>query len=315
MKTYTIKNSFLKLFCSDYGAAITSLVTKDNKGNDTNVVLGFKTLEDYQNHGYCLGASIGRYAGRIGDGYFKVNETKYPIYTDDNGVHLHGGKNGFHKRFWEVENHTDTSITFKIESENGDEGYPGNLVARVTYALDVNKLVTTYTATSDADTVINLTNHNYYNLNGEGDILEHELFINSDAFLEVTDTQIATGKLIDVTDTPFDFRAPIIIKDKKGFKGVDDCFALKDVEAARLFSPKTGIEMRVTTNQPGMVVFTPENLGECNFLNDAEYGSYSSICFETQNFPNAPHHENFPSPLLKAGEEYKNVSAFEFTLR
>ncbi|GLB50817.1 aldose epimerase family protein [Neptunitalea lumnitzerae] len=315
METYTIQNNNITLFCTVYGAAVTSLYVKDKKGNNTNVVVGFKTVEDYKNHGYCLGASLGRYAGRIGSGYFEIDNQKFPIYTDENGVHLHGGRNGFHKRVWEVETQTETSITFKIESEDGDEGYPGNLVARVTYALEGNKVKNIYTATSDAKTIINLTNHNYYNLNGEGTVLNHELFINSDTFLEVTDTQIATGKLLDVTNTPFDFRTPKIIKEQEGFTGVDDCFPIKSEEAATLYSPKTGIEMKVTTNQPGVVIFTPEDLGECNYKDDAEYSNYSSICFETQNFPNAPHIESFPSAILEAGKEYKNESTFEFSVR
>lgn len=298
----------------EYGAAITSLYTKDKNGNDTNVVLGFKTLEDYQNHGYCLGASIGRYAGRIGGGSFTIDGNNYPIYNE-NGVHLHGGKNGFHKRFWTVDEVTNTSITFSIESEHMDEGYPGNLTAKITYALDGNKVVNTYTATTDAKTIVNLTNHNYYNLNGEGNILAHELFLNTDNFLEVTETQIATGKLVPVSNTPFDFRTPKVINQQEGFTGVDDCFELKDAHAATLYSEKTGIEMKVTTNQPGVVVFTPEDLGECNFKDDAVYDNYSSICFETQNFPNAPHHSHFPSAILEAGETYTNTCSFEFSVR
>ena len=314
MKTYSIQNSFLELHCIEYGATITSLITKDTKGNNTNVVVGFKTVEDYQAHGYCVGASLGRYAGRIGSGFFEVDGVAYPIYNE-NGVHLHGGKNGFHKRFWTFDSQTEDSITFAITSAHMDEGYPGNLTVKVTYTLKDNKLINTYTAVSDAKTILNLTNHAYFNLNGEGDVLAHELWLNSDKFLEVDAKQIATGKLLPVTNTPFDFTEPAIIGKQKDFKGIDDCFELKGEQAATLYSAKTVIEMKVTTNQPGVVVFTPFDLGESNFADDAEYSNYSSICFETQNYPNAPHHSNFPSAVVNAGETFINESVFEFNIR
>lgn len=314
MKTYCIENSHLMLFCIEYGATISALYVKNNKGTDTNVVLGFDSDEEYLANGYCLGASLGRYAGRIGGGYFEIDGTKYPIY-EENGAHLHGGKNGFHKRNWKFEEQTENSIAFSIESPDGDEGYPGNLKATVTYTIEGNKLINTYKAVSDAKTILNLTNHAYFNLNGEGNVLGHELEVNSDKFLEVTDKQIATGTLLDVANTPFDFRTPAIIGEQPGFKGIDDCFVLKGANAATLYSAESGIEMKVTTNQPGVVIFTPFDIGAPAYSHDSQFSNYSSICFETQNFPNAPHRAHFPSAVVEAGEEYVNESVFEFSVK
>ena len=286
MKTYQLSNAYLTLKCISYGATLTSLYVNDKDNKPTNVIVGFPEEDDYKNHGYCIGASIGRFAGRIGKKHFEIDGNQYTIHHDANGVHLHGGKHGFHKRDWKFESQTEESITFSLLSEHLDEGYPGNVKVSVTYSLEKNSLHIIYKATTDKKTVLNLTNHAYYNLNGEGDILTHELELNSNQFLEIDQHQLATGTLLDVENTPFDFTKPCVIGQQKGFKGIDDCFKLNGNVAATLYNPSNGIAMKVLTNQPGVVIFTPDDIGDNTYTDGQAYGNYSSICFETQNFPN-----------------------------
>lgn len=317
MEQITLQNKHLKLVCINYGAIIQKLIIKDKNGNDTNVILGFNKPENYLSNPYFLGASIGRFAGRISNGGFCIENKNYPIHNE-NGVHLHGGKVTFAHKFWETEEvHEGENpfVKFLYLSEHLEEGYPGNLRIFVTYKLKGNRLIITYEAQTDQTTVLNLTNHNYYNLNGEDSILDHELKLNSSQFLDIDKKQLATGEFNDVANTPFDFTTKRKIGDHKNFIGIDDCFILKNKgHIATLYSDKSGIEMNVSTNQPGVVIFTPKQLPEANYTRE-NIGEYSSICFETQNFPDAPNKSHFPSTELKKDEKYINESEFEFLIK
>ena len=316
LEQITLQNQHFKLTCINYGAIVQELIIKDKKGNDTNVILGFKEPENYLNNPYFIGASVGRFAGRISKGEFTVEDKKYPIYNE-NGVHLHGGKVTFSQKYWDVEevNETEKFVKFSYFSKHLEEGYPGNLKVSVTYKLDGNKFIITYEAETDQTTIVNLTNHNYYNLIGKDSALNHELKLNANQFLDVDQKQLATGKFNEVANTPFDFTSTRKIGDHKDFKGIDDCFVLKNKgHIATLYSKESGIKMNVFTNQPGVVIFTPKELPEANYSNES-VNEYSSICFETQNYPNAPNIPHFPSAELKKGEKYFNESVFEFSIR
>lgn len=318
---HLIKNAHIALYTFNYGATIQQLIIKDKNGNDVNVVLGFEKEEDYYENPFYIGASIGRYAGRISNGGFSLNGDYFALH-EENGVHLHGGKNGLNKKHWQLENleqDGDTpSITYSVISPHLEEGYPGNLKISVTYRLSGNTLEIVYEATTDKSTVLNLTNHAYFNLEGQHSVLNHELKLNSNTFVELDKKLLPTGDFVPVEGSSYDFLNPEIIGDKSGFSGIDDVFVLNGkgpAPAAILYSPVTGIEMKVATNQRAMVIFTPEDLGKNNFVNGTDYGNFSSICFEAQTFPDAPNQPDFPSAVLHPGEVYRNETVLEFGLR
>jgi len=322
IEVITLRNTnALELQISNLGATIISLNIPDKSNQIVNVVVGLEA-EDYNKEPYLsnypyLGASIGRYAGRISKGAFKVNGKNYLIYND-NGVHLHGGKEGFDKKYWKVESLTEgenPAVTYSYKSAHLEEGYPGNLKVSVTYQLtEKNEVKIKYKATTDAATPINLTNHAYFNLNGKDSITGHKLQLNSEQYLEVDSQLIPSGKLIDSKNTRFDFNNESIIG-RADFKGFDDAFVLGTGKVkVVLTSPKTGIQMKVYTNQPASVIYTPILLEGLPFKNGVKYSKFSAICFETQNFPDAPNNAHFPSSILKPNETYLNESVFEFSI-
>lgn len=317
METHSISNQYLKLTTIDYGATINQLIVKDHNGCDVNVVLSYKYLESYIHNAPYLGASVGRYAGRIDQKGFSIDKKHYPVYTQ-NGVHLHGGKVGFSFKTWKLEEITqgeNPHITYSYFSPDMEEGYPGNLEVRCTYTLQDNQLLISYTAKSDKDTIVNLTNHNYYNLNGHGSIMDHELCLNADKVLDKNQTATPTGSFTDVEGTPYDFRTNTLLKKQLEIATIDDTFVLnQNKPLAILYAPSTGIEMKISTNQPAVVIYTPTSL-DSGLLTNQPIAEYPAICFETQNFPDAPNHANFPSALLKSGALYMNESVFEFSTR
>lgn len=315
MKAHQIQNKHLKINTLDFGATLHQLWVKDKSGKDVNVVLGFDNIDQYLDNPFSIGSSIGRYAGRISGGGFHIDGKFHPVHTE-NGVHLHGGKKGFDKVYWKLSSATETAVTYQLDSPHGDEGYPGNLHIEVEYRLLENSLSIEYRAKTDQKTVVNLTNHAYYNLDGEGDILSHKLFLDSEKYLETDLKQLPTGKFLSVGQTPFDFRKPQTIGKQPGFKGIDDCFMHQKTQpcTGRLHSQKSGIEMRVETNQPSVVIFTPENFGRTNSLFEKKYSNFSSICFETQLPPDAPNHPGFPNPVLDIDKIYLNKSVFSFDI-
>jgi len=282
----------------DYGAIIQKLILKNKNGVDTNVVIGLEEPEQYLTDNKSLGACIGRYAGRISNGSFQISNTNYPIFSKD-GVHLHGGKQGFGKRYWTIDQVHDGENPFvKLSylSKDQEEGYPGNLKTTVTYKLVGSSLFIIHQATTDKATPVNLTNHSYFNLDGEDKIDHYQLRLSCPEYLETDAKLLPTGKLVSVKNTKYDF-----LKMKKiGEVRLDTPFVLDPtlMENTLLTSDKSGLSMEVITDQAGVVVYTPP--------------AFAAICFETQNFPDAPNQPHFPNSILQPGETYHNETEFKF---
>lgn len=301
MKQVTLSNAFMTLIVLDYGAIIQKLLIKDKNGNTMNVVVGKEFPSDYPFDSKGMGASIGRYAGRISKGGFLLDREQYPLY-EQKGVHLNGGKIGFQKRDWtieEIHRGNQPYVTLSYMSRHLEEGYPGNLKTTVTYTLHHNTLQVDYSAHTDRTTVVNLTNLSYFRLDDDSRIDAYRLQLNCSKMVETFTDKLPTGKVVPVADTPFDF-----MEEKEiGRVRFDTPFVVdsNDTWAARLSSPKSGISLKVKTDQPAMVAHTPTE--------------FPAICFGPQNYPDAPNHENFPNCIVRPGEPYRNRSAFCFDLR
>ncbi|NNK11080.1 MAG: galactose mutarotase [Flavobacteriaceae bacterium] len=300
MKQVTIKNDVLELTTLDYGAIVQKLVVRDKQGKPLNCVVGFEDPEDYREDERFLGACVGRFAGRISGTHLQIGDKSYPI-SSEKGIHLHGGKKGLGRRTFklkEVGKGKEPFVTYEYLSPHLEEGYPGNLKVKVTYQLIGNSLKITHKATTDQPTFVNLTNHSYFRLDHEPspDHLRLQLF--SKQRLKTGSDLLPTGELVPVRDTEYDFqKARPLGKTRLDTPYVVDPASKTQVIA---WSPVSGIRMQVKTDQPAIVVYTPQDL--------------PSICFETQNFPDAPNHKKFPSCLLDPGETYKNESIFSFDL-
>lgn len=296
----------------NFGAAVFSL-----KVRRINVVVGPADpanylTEAYHTHGKHFGASVGRHAGRISGGSFQIKDQKYPIF-EKNGVHLHGGEMGFTYRFWkikEVSEAKDPFVILEYFSEDGEEGYPGNLRVQVKYTLTEEDTVEiTYTAETDKETLVNLTNHAYFNLNGSGSINKHELQINAAEVLEADDNIVPTGNFLKVENTEKDF---FQLKEI-GEVELDTVFKLEEgPKKAFLRGEQSGISLEVETNQPGLVVYIPPVLPQdWKYTTPAE-AKRPAICLETQKFPDAPNNPEFPSVILSPGEQYVNHTSWRF---
>jgi len=329
---FTVTNpSGATLKMIDYGATIVSLEVPDKDGKLGNVAVGLKTPEEYAKNTAFFGATIGRYGNRIAKGKFTLDGKEYSLATNNAPNHLHGGPKGFDKQMWKGEevkspDGSAMGIKFTYTSKDGEENYPGTLNATVTYWLTKDNAVKIdYEATTDKDTVVNLTNHAYWNLAGPGaanGILDHELMLNADKYLAVDPSLIPTGKMVDVKDDPvMDFTKPKKIGPgidelKKAGKTVyDHCYALrsqdgKQAVAAKLTDPASGRTMEVTTDQPGIQLYTG------NFLTGGpETGGikqHGALCLETQHYPDAPNHPEFATTVLKPGEAYKTSTTYKF---
>lgn len=305
---YTIENeSGLKISVTDLGAAVQSLIVPDRNGNPGDVVLGYDTPEEYLENGDYLGAFVGRYANRIGGAKFTLNGKEYRLTANEGRNTLHGGV-GMDKRRFAAEC-GDDSVSFSLRDADGADGFPGNVEVSVRYALRGNELIMDYTAVSDADTVINLTNHCYYNLRGEGNVLDHQLMINSDAYIPVDGENLPLGGASLVEGTAFDFRSPR--KVEKRF--YDHNYILRgDGLCAVLYDEVSGREMTVTTDLPGVQFYCGGCLSERKGKNGAVYGKNSGLCLETQFFPDSPNHPDFPSCVLKKGEVFKTRTVYRF---
>ena len=300
LKQVTISNPFITLIVLDYGAIIQKLLVKDDEGRFTNVVVGYDFPSEYLKDTASLGACVGRYAGRISNAGFTLDGKNYPLYNEG-GIHLHGGKEGFGKKYWTIEKvgqGDDPFVRLSYLSKHLEEGYPGNLKATVTYKISNNELHIIHKATSDFTTVVNMTNHSYFKLDKENNIDHYYLKLNCPKIVETHRNLLPTGKLTPVNGTPYDFRSERQI----GLTRFDTPFATDDDSsfAAMAYSTKSGISMEVNTNQRGLVVYTPPQ--------------FPAICFETQNFPDAPNQPHFPSSVLKPGATYRNASIFKFDL-
>lgn len=316
---YTLSNSNgMELQVSNFGATIISLKVPNNLGTLTNVVVGLEQAEDYLTAPYTdvtlyLGSSIGRYAGRISNGKFEIEGKTYPIENTD-GVHLHGGV-GFDKKFWNLKSQSTNAVVLTYVSAHLEEGYPGELEIEALFEItDNNCLIVSYSATTDQSTPVNLTCHPYYNLNGCDSILDHELWVNSTQHLEVDAQLIPTGTILESENTVFDYTTLSKIN-KPNFVGFDDTFVMGlEQLKAKLSSSITGIEMKVYASEPAMVIYTPKQFPKLNFQNQLGLGVFPAICFEPQNFPDAPNKNHFPNSILHPNEMYSNKIVFEFSI-
>src|SRR5258708_2724064 len=328
VRIYTLTNaSGVEAAITNYGGRIVSLKVPDRTGAMRDVVAGFTTLDGYLGPNPCFGAIVGRYANRIGHGQFKLNDVTYTLAKNNGDNALHGGVRGFDRVVWTAQEMPDGGLELTYLSKDGEEGYPGNCKVTVRYHLtDSNQLRIEYSATTDKDTLINLSNHSYFNLKGSSDILGHVLTLNADRFTPVDAGLIPTGELREVADTPFDFRKPTAIGSRIGQndeqlkfgKGYDMNYVLhkKGVElslAARVEEPSSGRVMEVWTTQPGIQFYTGNNLdGTLKGKGGQVYTPRSALCLETQHFPDSPNKLRFPSTVLKAGEEFKSTTVYRF---
>ena len=329
--TFTNDNG-VEVSITNYGGAITSIVVPDRAGKLGDVVLGYDSVEEYVEHPRFMGALIGRYANRIAHGRFSLNGVQYQLAQNNGANHLHGGIKAFHKVLWNAEpDKSDHELTLRLTylSKDGEENYPGNLSARVDYVVNNrDELEIRYEATTDKDTIINLTNHSYFNLAGGSSILDHELMINADAFTPVSEDLIPTGEQRNVEGTPMDFRSPQKIGarinepyDQLSFTGgYDHNFVLNDADSAlklatRVYDPVSGRKLEVLTTQPGLQFYSGNFLdGSLEGKGGVAYQKYSAMCLETQHFPDSPNHANFPSTVLRAGERFQELAVFRFSV-
>jgi aldose 1-epimerase len=318
---YTLTNDLgLEVSIINYGGAITSLKVPDRAGVLGDIVLGFETLDDYVTNPRYFGALIGRHANRIALGKFSLNGVEYQLEQNNGVNHLHGGFKGFDKRVWNARSDS-AGLQLEYLSKDGEEKYPGTVTAVVSYRLFDNELRIDYGAVTDADTIVNLTNHSYFNLKGEGTILDHELLLNADSFTPVSKDLIPTGEIKAVEGTPMDFRQGkrigAEINDITG--GYDHNFVLKNHDgslrsAGRLYEASTGRILEILTTQPGMQFYSGNFLdGSFVGKNGFVYHKYTGLCLEPQHFPDAPNHPNFPSTVLRVGQEYKQSTVFKFS--
>jgi len=330
---YTLTNAHgMEVRAMSYGAIIVSLRVPDRGGVSDDVVLGFDALDGYLAGPPYFGAIVGRYGNRIAKGRFTLDGQTYQLATNNGPNHLHGGVKGFDKVVWEAEPFDragESGVVFTHVSPDGDEGYPGNLNARVTYTLtQANELIVDYNATTSKATPINLTQHSYFNLAGAGtgDILDHVLTIDADRFTPVDATLIPTGELTPVDGTPFDFRRPTAIGARIGGgdvqlkygNGYDHNWVLNGSagqlrHAARVEDPSSGRTLDVATTEPGMQFYTGNFLdGTLTGKSGRVYKQRYGLCLETQHFPDSPNHAAFPSTILRPGERYQSKTVFTF---
>lgn len=321
----------VKVKVSDFGAVIVAIETKDKLGVVSDIVLGYPDVAGYEKNIPNFGACIGRHANRIGNAEFTLNGITYQLEKNDGKNHLHGGTNGYHRRPWaaeEMDSPLGDAVSFSLYSPDGDQGYPGNLDITVTYTLtEDNSLILSYRAVCDKDTILNITNHSYFNLSGHGsgDILKQKVWIDADYYTDADKESIPTGEILPVEGTPMDFRQikPIGQDIDSTYQaivygqGYDHNWVLKTQGESKLVACMEDVDsgrgLEVYTDLPGLQFYTS------NFLDGTEvgkegaiYGRRSGACFESQYFPDSIHYKNFPSPILKAGEEFESQTVFHF---
>ncbi|MFY9744123.1 MAG: aldose epimerase family protein [Candidatus Sulfotelmatobacter sp.] len=333
VKIYTLSDSGHEVRISTYGGVVVSLKTPDRSGKSADVVLGFDSVDGYVSNfngssDAFFGAIIGRYANRIAHGSFTLDGQKYSLPRNDGENTLHGGPHGFNNVVWKGKTIAN-GVELTYFSKDGEEGFPGNLTATVRYTLVKGDLRIEYSATTDKDTVVNLTNHSYFNLAGHGYILNHQLTLHASRFTPVDAGLIPTGELKPVDSTPFDFRKATAVGARIGADdpqlhlghGYDHNWVLdsgggKLVEAAELYDPSSGRVLKVLTDQPGIQFYSG------NFLNGSikgkggkAYQLHAALCLETQHFPDSPNHPDFPTTELKPGQRNHTVTIYRFSVR
>jgi len=334
--TFTLSNQRgTQIVVSNLGATIVSLIAADGRGQFDDIVLGYADLSTYLQDDNCFGCVVGRYANRIAKGQFRLGEQVYSLACNNGPNHLHGGKEGFNRKLWRgeiIEREQGSILELSYVSPAGEEGYPGRLSITLTYSLsDDNKFTLSYRAFSDAETVINLSNHMYFNLAGskEGGILDHQVFLNSDTYLPVDADMIPRGEL-ERAQGAFDFMQPRHLGEALAdnhpqiaiAKGFDHNWVLKKTAsseqrlAASVFEPRSGRVMDVFTDQPGVQFYTgnhisPKHLGK----QGRPYSPHDGFCLETQKFPDSPNQAHFPSCVLKPGELYETSTSYRFGIK
>ena len=340
VKLFVLKNAKAEVCVTNFGARVVSIAVPDKNGKLTDVVLGFDNIREYAdsvNTPSDFGAAIGRYANRIGKGLITVDGKQIQLPTNNFGHCLHGGPSGWQYSVYEPVEQNDTCLKMVLHSPDGDNNFPGNVTATVTYTLTAdNTLDMKFEATTDKETVVNMTNHSYFNLSGDPSKpgMDMELYINADKFTPTDSTFMTTGELVDVKDTPMDFTTPRVIAKTIGDtafeqikfgRGYDHNWCLNtyadgkgdDTQvAASLYSPASGIFMEVFSNEPGIQCYTGNFLtGTIKGKKGIAYPQRASVCLETQKYPDSPNKKNFPSPYLKPGEKYYSHVAYRFSVK
>lgn len=330
---FTLSNSNgAEIKITNYGGRIVSVKVPDRKGNFDDVVLGFDDFADYERDNAFFGSIIGRFGNRIAQGRFSLGGKEYFLAKNNGENHLHGGAQGFDKRLWTAkpivaEGGAKLELTYL--SKDGEENYPGNLSVKVVYTLTENdELKIEYSASTDQDTIVNLTNHSYFNLAGAGTILDHVLQINADKFTPTGATGIPTGELRETANTPFDFRRPTKIGERINAeneqinfgKGYDHNFVLnkKNNEyalAASVYEPSSGRLMEIFTTEPGIQFYSGNYLDKVKGKNGVIYDYREGFCLETQHFPDSPNNPNFPTTVLRKGENFTSVTVYRFSIK
>jgi aldose 1-epimerase len=331
IEQYTLRNArgaVAKLIT--YGATLTELWIPDKSGKNADVVLGFDKLDGYLGDHPFFGATVGRYGNRIAKGKFLLDGKEYSLFLNNGPNSLHGGKVGFNRKVWKaqpVKVAHGSAVKFTYVSPDGEEGYPGTLTTHVTYELtDDNAIKISYHASTDKTTVVNLTNHSYFNLSGagSGDILKHVLQLDADHYTPVDDTLIPTGELKSVAGTPFDFRKPTPIgahnSEIPKIGGYDHNFVLNGAagklrKIGTVSDPASGREMEIWTTEPGVQLYVSIGLnGSIKGIGGA-YDKFGALCLETQHFPDSPNHPKFPSTVVQPGNDYHSETIYKFSAK
>ncbi|HTM03676.1 MAG TPA: aldose epimerase family protein [Vicinamibacterales bacterium] len=330
---FVLDSGSIELHAISLGAIITSLRVPDRSGRREDVVLGHDTLAPYLTNPPYVGAVVGRYANRIANGRFTLDGQTYALATNDGPNHLHGGRRGFDKHVWEARTLTDGSepgVEFSRVSPDGEEGYPGNLHVSVSYRLNDRVVDIRYEATTDTPTVINLTQHSYFNLAGpaSADVLAHELLVHADSYTPVNATLIPTGEITAVNGTPFDLRRPAIVGERlrqpheqlRIANGLDHNLVVAGRPgtlrpAAVLHDRTSGRRIEVSTTEPGVQVYTGQSLSpSITGAYGRRFAPHTGMCLETQHYPDSPNHQNFPTTVLRPGERWRSHTRWRFTI-
>ncbi len=331
VKLYTLKNqNGMEVCVTNFGGRIVSIMVPDKDGKMQDVVLGFDNIADYINVPSDFGASIGRYANRINKGIIVIDNDSIQLPQNNFGHCLHGGPKGWQYQVYEAKQLNDQAIELTMNSADGDQNFPGNVVAKVTYTLTPdNAIDISYSATTDKKTVINMTNHSYFNLSGDPSSLatDHKLYVNSDSITPIDSTCMTSGEMMAVKETPFDFSTERVISEKiddrtfeqiKNGNGYDHNWVLKNkgdinTVAAKLTSPKSGITLEVYTDEPGIQVYTGNFLdGTVKGKKGTVYNQRAAVCLETQHYPDSPNKPQWPSVILEPGKTYTSHCIYKF---
>ncbi|MFA6936663.1 MAG: aldose epimerase family protein [Treponema sp.] len=323
---YTVSNGKMSFSVTDYGCTLTSIILPAKNNTTVDALLGYSSFEGYLNSGYCFGTVVGRFANRIGGASFTLDGKKFNLDKNDGENTLHGGFDRYEKKMWkakEVRTSAGLGVQFTRKSYDGEQGFPGNVKIKVTYTLNENNTITLdYKATSDKSTPINLTNHAYFNLRGYngGSVLDQELQLDCNEYLEVDSGLIPTGKKIKVEGNAFDFtKAKLIGKDfAEVGSGYDHCFCLSNpnsnepVKFATVKDPESGRKMNVSTTLPGVQFYSANWIDGIQGKQGFVYHNHDALCLETEGFPDSPNKESFPSTILHPGEEYHQITEYNF---